>query len=93
MKTALKTLGLLLIVAMIMLSCESIPGPNREIQEPNTWQPQVNPDFYKLHHIRPTKPLRIPDTMTVIMKHTILENPLDTTHSNTQDSIPQKNEE
>ena len=47
--------------------------------------------LYQLHeYIRPTKPIRIPDTMTVLMRPAILENPLDTTSSNPQDSIPQE---
>ena len=88
MKTALKTLGLLLFVIIIMVSCDAgfIPagGPEEE------WH-KVDPDkLYQLHHIRPTKPIRIPDTMAILPRPAILESPLDTTLSNSQDSVPQE---
>ena len=85
MKTTLKILGLVFIIAVTMPSCEA------PVQQPEY------PDFtldnlYKLHHhIRPTKPIRIPDTMAIKMRTTILESPADTT-TTPQDSIPQENE-
>lgn len=89
MKTTLKTLGLLFFVVIIMVSCDAgfFPASN-----PEDGSFRVDPDkLYQLHeYIRPTKPIRIPDTMTVLMRPAILENPLDTTSSNPQDSIPQK---
>ena len=86
MKTTLKTLGLLLFVVIIMVSCDAgqcVPGPEEE------WH-KVDPDkLHQLHeYIRPTKPIRIPDTMTVLMRPAILKNPSDTTTSTPQDSIP-----
>ena len=85
MKITLKILGLVFIIAVTMPSCEA------PVQQPEY------PDFtldnlYKLHHhIRPTKPIRIPDTMAIKMRTTILESPADTT-TTPQDSIPQENE-
>jgi len=36
-------------------------------------------DLDKLHHIHPTKPIKIPDTITIIAKPAILDIPIDTT--------------
>ena len=71
---------------IILSSCEN----NVPVEEP--WPPIVNPeDFYKLHHhIRPSKPIRIPDTMAILMKPITFETQLDTTNT-PQDSIPQEN--
>lgn len=89
MKTTLKTLGLLLFVIVTMASCATGPECFPATEEP--WPPTVNPDdYYKLHHIRPTKPIRIPDTMAILPRPAILESPLDTTLSNSQDSVPQE---
>ena len=92
MKTTLKLLGLLFFVVIIMVSCEA--GPEHQAHYEDDWK-KVDPDkLYQLHeYIRPTKPIRIPDTMTVLMRPATLENPLDTTTSNPQDSIPQENME
>lgn len=88
MKTALKTLGLLLFVIVTMVSCATDP---RDLSPKEPWPPTVNPDdYYKLHHIRPTKPIRIPDTMAILPRPATLESPLDTTLSNSQDSVPQE---
>ena len=72
-----------------MLSCDQGCKP----MGPNEMNPPLHPeDFYKLHHhIRPTKPIRIPDTMAIKMRTAILENPSDTI-TTPQDSIPQENE-
>ena len=86
MKITLKILGLVFIIAVTMLSCEEAP-----VQQPE-YPDFTLDDFYKLHHhIRPTKPIRIPDTMAIKMRTTILENPSDTT-TTPQDSIPKENE-
>ena len=89
MKTTLKILGLLFFVVIIMVSCDAGFFP---ASYPEDGSFRVDPDkLYQLHeYIRPTKPIRIPDTMTVLMRPAILENPLDTTTSNPQDSIPQE---
>ena len=82
MKITLKILGLVFIIAVTMPSCEA------PVQQPEY------PDFtldnlYKLHHhIRPTKPIRIPDTMAIKMKTAILETPSDTITTHPQDSLP-----
>ena len=91
MKTTLKILGLVFIIAVTMPSCDQ--GCQPEYGGPDNINPPLRPeDFYKLHHhIRPTKPIRIPDTMAIKMRTTILENPSDTT-TTPQDSIPQENE-
>ena len=85
MKTTLKILGLVFIIAVTMPSCEA------PVQQPE-YPDFTLDDLYKLHHhIRPTKPIRIPDTMAIKMRTTILESPADTT-TTPQDSIPQENE-
>lgn len=85
MKTALKILGLVLIVIITMASCET----GLDLNDPDDWK-KFNPDdLHKLRHIRPTKPIRIPDTIAIQMRPDILENPFDTT-STSQDSIPQE---
>ena len=74
------------ITMIIMTSCdESVEYPPER-----PWPPVVNPDdFYKLHHhIRPTKPIRIPDTMAIKMRTAILETPSDTITTHPQDSLP-----
>ena len=82
MKITLKIIGLVFIIAVTMPSCEA------PVQQPEY------PDFtldnlYKLHHhIRPTKPIRIPDTMAIKMKTAILETPSDTITTHPQDSLP-----
>lgn len=84
MKTALKILALVFIIAFTMLSCE------KSSRTPENKPHFGSDDFYKLHHhIRPSKPIRIPDTMAIKMRTTILENPSDTT-TTPQDSIPQE---
>ena len=77
MKTALKILALVFIIAFAMLSCETSPII------PNDNEPHFRPDdFYKLHHhIRPSKPIRIPDTMNIMAKPAIFTPQID--------SIPQ----
>lgn len=88
MKTTLKLLGLLFFVAIIMVSCEA--EPDHQAHYEDDWK-KVDPDkLYQLHHIRPTKPIRIPDTMAILPRPAILESPLDTTLSNSQDSVPQE---
>lgn len=85
MKTTLKILGLVFITAITMLSCESMPAaPIDDQKKENQWPHRIDPDdLYKLHHyIRPTKPIRIPDTMAILMRPAILENPSDTTENN-----------
>ena len=84
MKPTQKILGLLFIVAMIILSsCEK----NVPFEEPGPPVVNLN-DLYKLHHIHPTKPLKIPDTMRILTKLSYFETQLDTTTTH-QDSIPQ----
>ena len=92
MKTALKILGLIFIIAFTMPSCEPGKGP----AELDNMNPPFRPDdFYELHHnIRPTKPIRIPDTMRISSAHPKVYNPPhDSTPEIPQDSIPQENEE
>ena len=61
MKIALKILALVLIIALTMLSCEKSPTPQDNIENPN---PPIKADQLK-ENIRPTKPLKIPDTLAV----------------------------
>lgn len=77
MKIALKILALVFIIAFAMLSCETSPITPKEDE------PHFRPDdFYKLHHhIRPTKPIRILDTMNIMAKPAIFTPQID--------SIPQ----
>ena len=82
MKITLKILGLLFIIAVTMPSCEA------PIQQPE-YPDFTLDDLYKLHHkIRPTKPIRIPDTMAIKMRTAILETPSDTITTHPQDSLP-----
>ena len=82
MKITLKILGLVFIIAVTMLSCEA------PVQQPESPDFTLD-DLYKLHHkIRPTKPIRIPDTMAIKMRTAILENPSDTITTHPQDSLP-----
>ena len=76
MKIALKILALVFIIAFAMLSCETSITPKED-------EPHFRPDdFYKLHHhIRPSKPIRIPDTMNIMAKPAIFTPQID--------SIPQ----
>ena len=67
-----------------MVSCETPFETKEELHKPTAV------DWTKLHHIRPTKPIRIPDTMAIKAKSAILEYQLDTTISHPQDSIPQE---
>mgnify|MGYP003302392413 FL=1 len=61
MKIALKILALVIIIALTMLSCEKSPTPQDSIENPN---PPIKADQLK-ENIRPTKPLKIPDTLAV----------------------------
>lgn len=82
MKITLKILGLLFIIAVTMPSCEA------SVQQPE-YPDFTLDDLYKLHHhIRPTKPIRIPDTMAIKMRTAILETPSDTITTHPQDSLP-----
>jgi hypothetical protein len=92
MKAALKILGLIFIIAFTMHSCEAKYNP----AGPDDMTPPFRPeDVYELHHnIRPTKPIRIPDTMRISSAHPKVYNPPhDSTPEIPQDSIPQENEE
>ena len=82
MKITLKILGLVFIIAVTMPSCEA------PVQQPE-YPDFTLDDLYKLHHkIRPTKPIRIPDTMAIKMRTAILETPSDTITTHPQDSLP-----
>ena len=82
MKITLKILGLVFIIAVTMPSCEA------PVQQPESPDFTLD-DLYKLHHhIRPTKPIRIPDTMAIKMRTAILETPSDTITTHPQDSLP-----
>ena len=90
MKAALKILGLIFIIAFTMPSCEA--GKEWPI-EPDDMNPSFRPgDFYELYHnIRPTKPIRFPDTMRISSAHPKVYNPPhDSTPEIPQDSIPQE---
>jgi hypothetical protein len=89
MKTTLKILGLIFIIAFTMYSCDAGTAP----MKPDDMTPSE--DFYELLlNIRPTKPIRIPDTMRISSAHPKVYNPPhDSTPEIPQDSIPQENEE
>ncbi len=91
MKTTLKILGLLFIIAITITSCETpsdSPKYNTPIhKDPNNSTPI---DWTKLHHIRPTKPIRIPDTMAIQTKPAFLKDSYNTIIYNPQDSIPRE---
>ncbi len=87
MRTIFKIV-LAFILPLAMVSCSKGYHP----AAPEDIEPPSSPDkFTELHHyIRPTKPIRIPDTMAILPRPAILESPLDTTLSNSQDSVPQE---
>lgn len=58
MKTALKILTFFLIIIITIASCESYTDNHNNKKAPD-------PDDLNKLHIRPTKPIRIPDTMTI----------------------------
>lgn len=90
MKTALKIFALIGIVILIMTSCEAGFKPSRPGDHEHP--PVLNPnDWYELHHnIRPTKPIRIPDTMRIVTAKPITYNiPQDSVPELPKDSIPQ----
>lgn len=60
MKIALKILALVFVIAFTMLSCETRISPE-DIHNTN---PQIKADQLQ-ENIRPTKPLKIPDTLAV----------------------------
>ena len=78
MKTILKLLAITFFIASMMASCE---GANDQPDTPDiddtlTSDPNT---FDKLHqYIRPTKPIKIPDTITIMKRPTIIDAPLDT---------------
>ena len=61
MKIALKILALVFVIAFTMLSCEKGPSPEDNIQKTD---PPIKADQLQ-ENIRPTKPLKIPDTLAV----------------------------
>ena len=88
MKTALKILGLIFFIAATILSCESpttMPYDDNEFDDSCTDPGNLN----ELHNIRPTKPIRIPDTIAMRKLPTIIQITPDTT-TTPQDSIPQE---
>lgn len=87
MKTTLKIFSLIIIVTTTILSCSTMP---LDLQ-PTESEPNINPrpdDSYNLHqYIRPTKPIKVPDTMAITgVKPSIYNAPQD---SIPLDSIPQ----
>ncbi len=61
MKLALKILTLICIVAVTMISCETSPSHPGDHQKPSEQD-----DLNQIHeYIRPTKPIKIPDTLTI----------------------------
>ena len=61
MKIALKILALVFVIAFTMLSCEKGPDQYPGLHEHN---PPIKADQLR-ENIRPTKPLKIPDTLAV----------------------------
>lgn len=80
MKTALKILALVFIIAFTILSCETSP-----CHQPYENEPHIRPnDFYELHHhIRPTKPIKIPDTMNIMARPAIFTTQTDSISQDT----------
>ena len=63
MKIALKILALVFVIAFTMLSCEKgQPGYHDQGFDPSN--PSIKADQLQ-ENIRPTKPLKIPDTLAV----------------------------
>ena len=75
MKTTLKRLILLFAVIIAMLSCEK--QPTNKYNSPN--QNPTPSDLYELNYnIRPTKPIKVPDTMTIVARPFILKTTVGT---------------
>ena len=82
MKTTLKILAFIFIVTVTMTSCSSSGGGwyTDDIDEFYPGDPET---LKKLHdNIRPTKPIKIPDTMRIVAADPAL-------YTITQDSVPQ----
>jgi hypothetical protein len=83
MRTIFKIV-LAFILPIAMVSCAESYQP----AAPEKIEPPSPPDkFTELHHyIRPTKPIRIPDTMAILPRPAFLETPSDTITTLPQDS-------
>ena len=83
MRTIFKIV-LAFILPLAMVSCSKGCHP----AAPEDIEPPSSPDkFTELHHyIRPTKPIRIPDTMAILARPAFLETPSDTITTLPQDS-------
>ena len=87
MRTIFKiVLAFILPLAMVSCAKEYHPAAPEDIEPPSP------PDkFTELHHyIRPTKPIRIPDTMAIQTKPAFLKDSYNTIIYNPQDSIPRE---
>ena len=86
MKTALKIFAFIFLVTVTMMSCESKVDHTGGITNKDTNDPfyPYDPEtLQKLHqNIRPTKPIKIPDTMRIVAADPTL-------YIITQDSVPQ----
>ena len=83
MKNTLKILTFLFIITIIMFSCTTNIG--NEPYKPHPSFP--NDDLEKLHHIHPSKPIKVPDTMAIIKNPPISKITIETI---SQDSIVNK---
>ena len=86
MKTALKIFAFIFVLTVTMMSCDSGGGHHHgfipdELDYPRyPYDPET---LKKLHdNIRPTKPIKIPDTMRIVAADPAL-------YTITQDSVPQ----
>ena len=89
MKQLIKYFIFLLSIVLILSACSSSDKEQLGGDIDDTLSPDA---LDKLQHIHPTKPIRIPDTMAILMRPAILENPSDTTENN-ECEIKMRNEE
>ena len=83
MKTALKIFAFIFTVTVTMMSCSSTDHPMDKFYPDDPFYPYDPETLKKLHdNIRPTKPIKIPDTMRIVAADPAL-------YIITQDSVPQ----
>lgn len=75
MKQLIKYFIFLLSIVLILSACSSSDKEQLGGDIDDTLSPDA---LYKLQHIHPTKPIKIPDTMAIIAKPAILNIPIDT---------------
>ena len=88
MKTALKIFAFIFVLTVSMTSCSSTDHPMDKFYPDDPFYPYDPETLQKLHqNIRPTKPIKIPDTMRIVAADPALY--IITQDSVSQDTTPQ----